>query len=130
MNNPSKNRCMDCLAHANPMLRDAVKAALRWAPPVLLALTASQAWAETLSVYGTDGKSGEINDAARSIRELAEHLDQRTAEITVGINKLTNNGARALSTIDKAAKNFDANPSRIIFGGPPPSDKDKDTKKK
>ena len=79
---------------------------------------------------GTDGKSGEINDAARSIRELAEHLDQRTAEITVGINKLTNNGARALSTIDKAAKNFDANPSRIIFGGPPPSDKDKDTKKK
>ncbi len=77
---------------------------------------------------GADGKSGEINEAARSIRELAEHLDQRTAEITVGINRLTNNGVRALSTIDKAAKNFDANPSRVIFGGPAPDTKD--TKKK
>jgi phospholipid/cholesterol/gamma-HCH transport system substrate-binding protein len=69
---------------------------------------------------GADGKSGEINEAARSIRQLADHLDQRTAEITTGINRFTNNGARALNTIGKAAKNFDANPSRLIFGGPPP----------
>jgi phospholipid/cholesterol/gamma-HCH transport system substrate-binding protein len=66
---------------------------------------------------GVDGKGGDINEAARSIRTLAEHLDERTAEIAVGISKLTTSGARTLNTIDKAAKNFDANPSRIIWGG-------------
>lgn len=70
---------------------------------------------------GADGKGGDINEAARSIRTLAENLDKRTAELTVGILKLVNSGTRTLSTIDKAARNFDANPSRIIFGGPPPA---------
>ena len=37
---------------------------------------------------GADGKGGEINEAARSIRTLAENLDKRTAEITEGIAKL------------------------------------------
>lgn len=73
---------------------------------------------------GADGKGGDINEAARSIRTLAENLDKRTAELTVGILKLANSGTRTLSTIDKAAKNFDANPSRIIFGGPPPATND------
>ena len=76
---------------------------------------------------GEDGKSGDINEAARSIRTLAENLDKRTAEIAVGISKLTNTGTRTLTTIDRAAKNFDANPSRILWGGAPPSD---DKKKK
>jgi phospholipid/cholesterol/gamma-HCH transport system substrate-binding protein len=76
---------------------------------------------------GVDGKGGEINEAARSIRTLADNLDKRTAEITVGISKLTTTGTRTLSTIGTAAKNLDANPSRIIFGGPPPTD---DKKKK
>ena len=75
---------------------------------------------ETLT-GGADGKGGDINEAARSIKALAENLDKRTAELTVGILKLANSGTRTLSTIDKAAKNFDANPSRIIFGGPPPA---------
>jgi phospholipid/cholesterol/gamma-HCH transport system substrate-binding protein len=74
---------------------------------------------------GTDGKSGEINEAARSIRTLAENLDKRTAEITVGIGKLTTSGTRTLTTIDKAAKHFDENPGRIIWGGSPPDDKKK-----
>ncbi|HEY5167299.1 MAG TPA: MlaD family protein [Pseudolabrys sp.] len=80
---------------------------------------------------GADGKSGEINEAARSIRQLADHLDSRTAEITTGINQFSNSGAReikalssnakrTLGTIDRAVRNFDANPSRLIFGGPPP----------
>ena len=77
---------------------------------------------------GVDGKGGEINEAARSIRTLADNLDKRTAEITVGISRLTSTGTRTLTTIDKAAKNFDANPSRIIWGGAPPSD-DKEKKK-
>ncbi len=77
---------------------------------------------------GTDGKSGEINAAARSIKQLADDLDKRTAEITVGINNFANSGARqidalsadarrTLSTIDRAVKNLDRNPSRLIFGG-------------
>jgi len=66
---------------------------------------------------GEDGKGGEINEAARSIRTLADNLDKRTADIAVGITRLTSTGTRTLTTIDKAAKNFDANPSRIIWGG-------------
>ena len=69
---------------------------------------------------GADGNGGEINDAARSIKTLADNLDKRTAEITVDIGRLTNSGTRTLNTIDKAAKNFDENPSRIICGGAPP----------
>ena len=74
---------------------------------------------------GEDGKGGEINEAARSIRTLADNLDKRSAEITLGISRFTNTGSRALSTIDKAAKNFDANPSRILWGGSAPSADDK-----
>jgi phospholipid/cholesterol/gamma-HCH transport system substrate-binding protein len=77
---------------------------------------------------GADGKGGEINEAARSIKQLADNLDQRTAEITVGINRLATNGAkqidtlsananRTLSTINRAVDNLDKNPSRLIWGG-------------
>jgi phospholipid/cholesterol/gamma-HCH transport system substrate-binding protein len=79
---------------------------------------------------GVDGNSGDINEAARSIKTLADNLDKRTAELTVYIGKLANTGTRTLSTIDKAAKNFDANPSRIIWGGAPPDQKAADSKKK
>ncbi|MBI1203576.1 MAG: MCE family protein [Rhodopseudomonas sp.] len=77
---------------------------------------------------GPDGKGGEINEAARSIKTLADNLDKRTAEITTSINGLTNNGSRqlesvsadakrTLQSIDRAVRNFDRNPSRLIFGG-------------
>jgi phospholipid/cholesterol/gamma-HCH transport system substrate-binding protein len=77
---------------------------------------------------GEDGKGGEINEAARSIRVLADRLDERTAEITSGINRLSAAGTRELQTlssdarrtlhtIDRAVQNFDRNPSRLIFGG-------------
>jgi len=79
---------------------------------------------------GIDGQSGEINEAARSIRTLADNLDKRTAEITVGINRLTRTGTHTLTTIDRAAKNFDANPSRIIWGGGSPATEDAKKKKK
>ena len=77
---------------------------------------------------GADGKSGEINEAARSFRTLSDNLDKRTADLAVDISKLTNTGRRTLNTVDKAAKNFDENPSRIIWGGAPPDAKA--TKKK
>jgi phospholipid/cholesterol/gamma-HCH transport system substrate-binding protein len=77
---------------------------------------------------GADGKGGEINEAAKSIRKLSDNLDQRTAEITAGVNRLTGSGAkqieslssdarRTLAEIDRAVRNFDRNPSRLIFGG-------------
>jgi phospholipid/cholesterol/gamma-HCH transport system substrate-binding protein len=74
---------------------------------------------------GPDGKSGEINEAARSIKQLADNLDKRTDDLTKYIGSLARTGTRTLTTIDKAAKNFDANPSRLIWGGPPPETKDK-----
>ncbi|MCF8478785.1 MAG: MCE family protein [Pseudolabrys sp.] len=77
---------------------------------------------------GPDGKSGEINEAARSIKMLSDNLDKRTAEITTGVNSLTRVGARQLDSlssdakrtlqgIDRAVRNLDRNPSRLIFGG-------------
>jgi phospholipid/cholesterol/gamma-HCH transport system substrate-binding protein len=78
---------------------------------------------------GIDGKGGDINEAARSIKTLADNLDKRTAEITNGISRFTSSGSRALNTLDKAAKNFDANPSRIIWGGGPTIDEKKKAKR-
>ena len=77
---------------------------------------------------GEDGKAGKLNEAAKSIRTLSDNLDQRTAEISVNLNRLLVNGNkhievvgndlhRTLGTIDTAVKNFDKNPSRLIFGG-------------
>jgi phospholipid/cholesterol/gamma-HCH transport system substrate-binding protein len=79
------------------------------------------------SLVGSDGK-GDIQEAARSIRTLADSLDKRTAEISSGINRLAGSGLRewealaadgrrTLSQIERAVKNFDRNPSRVIFGG-------------
>ncbi len=71
-------------------------------------------------IGGPDGKGGDINEAARSIKQLADNLDKRTEDLTKYIGGLARTGTRTLSTIDKAAKNFDANPSRLIWGGAPP----------
>lgn len=76
---------------------------------------------------GADGKSGEINEAARSIKKLADNLDERTAALTENISKLSVAGTKqietlsatarhTLTTINKAVENFDRNPSRIIWG--------------
>lgn len=80
---------------------------------------------QTLSA-GEDGKSGDIAEAVRSIKTLADNLDKRTEELTKYIGGLARTGTRTLTTIDKAAKNFDANPSRIIWGGAPPDEKEKE----
>jgi phospholipid/cholesterol/gamma-HCH transport system substrate-binding protein len=77
---------------------------------------------------GADGKGGQINEAARSIKTLADHLDQRTAEITTSVTRLTaagtrqldtlsGNAQRTLDTINRAVENLDRNPSRLIWGG-------------
>jgi len=76
---------------------------------------------------GADG-AGDIQEAARSLKMLADNLDKRTDDISAGINKFTAVGAkelenvgysarRTMGEIEKAVKNFDANPSRILWGG-------------
>ncbi|HET7847489.1 MAG TPA: MlaD family protein [Pseudolabrys sp.] len=77
---------------------------------------------------GEDGKGGDVGEMVRSIKQLSDNLDKRTAEITDNVNKLTAKGSRqidslsaeahrTLSNIDRTVKNLDANPSRLIFGG-------------
>jgi phospholipid/cholesterol/gamma-HCH transport system substrate-binding protein len=79
---------------------------------------------------GEDGKSGQINEAARSIRGLAEKLDKRTATVTDGLSELAEAGKkqldtlsaqarRTLGTLDRTIQNIDKDPSRLLWGGSP-----------
>lgn len=63
---------------------------------------------ETLT--GSKDRKGDLHEAVESIKQLAENLDKRSAS-------LISDGRRTLNDIDKAVRNFDRNPSRIIFGG-------------
>jgi phospholipid/cholesterol/gamma-HCH transport system substrate-binding protein len=76
---------------------------------------------------GPDGKS-DFQEAARSIKQLSDNLDKRTSDISAGINRFSATGARELENfagearrtlgeIDRAVKNLDRNPSRLLFGG-------------
>ncbi len=80
---------------------------------------------------GKDGKSGQINEAVRSIRGLAAKLDKRTAAVTDSLSELATSGKkqfdtlstearRTLGTLDRTIKNIDKNPSRLIWGGGAP----------
>jgi phospholipid/cholesterol/gamma-HCH transport system substrate-binding protein len=77
---------------------------------------------------GEDGKSGQINEAARSIRGLAKKLDERTAAVTEGLSGLAESGKkqldtlstqarRTLGTLDRTIRNIDKDPSRLLWGG-------------
>jgi phospholipid/cholesterol/gamma-HCH transport system substrate-binding protein len=57
---------------------------------------------------GKDG--GELFQAVKSIRELADDFDKRSGA-------LMTDGRRTLGDISRAVNNFDRNPSRVIFGG-------------
>jgi phospholipid/cholesterol/gamma-HCH transport system substrate-binding protein len=81
---------------------------------------------ETLS-GGEDGKSGQIGEAAAAIRKLAENLDKRSGEISTGLARFSNSGLkefeafaidgrRTLAELQKAIKNIDKNPTRLIWG--------------
>ncbi len=62
---------------------------------------------------GADGK-GDVPEAVRAFKVLAENLDKK-------LDGLIADGRRTLNTVDRAVRNFDENPSRIIFGGGRPS---------
>jgi len=94
-------------------------------------LKSAQTFLNTAS--GEDGRSAfqEVADAARSIRVLADNLDKRTAEITVGINRFTGpglreveglvtDGKRTLTELNRTLRNFERNPQQFIFGGRAP----------
>ncbi len=80
---------------------------------------------ETLA-GGPDGK-GQLGLAVGSIQHLADNLDKRTDEISAGLVRFSNtglkeyeslavDGRRTLAELQKAIKNFDQHPSRLIFG--------------
>ena len=75
---------------------------------------------------GPDG-NGQIGQAADAIRHLAEDLDKNTNEISAGLAQFSNtglkefeafaiDGRRTLAELNKAIKNIDQHPTRLIFG--------------
>ena len=73
---------------------------------------------ETLTGAGDDAKPGEIAETMRSFRTLAEDVDKKTLR---HLDILIGDARRTLNTIDTAVKNFDRNPTRVIFGGGSPA---------
>jgi phospholipid/cholesterol/gamma-HCH transport system substrate-binding protein len=74
------------------------------------------------------GVIAEVTEAARSFRKMADNLDKRIAELSAGLTRFTGSGLRewealasegrrTLGEINRAVKNFDSNPQRVIFGG-------------
>jgi len=75
---------------------------------------------------GPDG-SGQIGQAAESIRRLADDLDKNTNEISANLAQFSNSGLKefqafavdgrkTLGELNKAIKNIDQHPTRLIFG--------------
>ena len=76
------------------------------------------------------GPLGEVSEAARSVRQLADDLDARTKEIAVGLNRFSSSGLReyealavdarrTVNDLDRVVRNFDRNPSEVLFGSKP-----------
>ena len=77
------------------------------------------------------GSIVEIGDAARSIRELANHLDSRTADLsdrfglvaTDGLRQISGmavDSRRTLAEIERAVREFRQYPQQLITGAKPP----------
>jgi len=113
----------DTLNNANAVIADN-QAALHQAIQDLGAFTASLA----RNTDNIDAIMTNSRQATASIRDLADNLDKRTADITTGVNKLTETATkqfeivggdahRAILHIDKAVTDLAKNPQRILFGG-------------
>ena len=83
-----------------------------------------------LSTTDSKGVFGDVAEAAKSIRKLADNLDQRTKDITTGINRfsgpglrqyeaLAADGRKTLDEINRTLRSFEKNPQQLIFGGKP-----------
>jgi phospholipid/cholesterol/gamma-HCH transport system substrate-binding protein len=76
------------------------------------------------------GPLGEVSDAARSVRQLADDLNARTKEIAVGLTRFSStglreyealavDGRRTINDLDRVLRGFERNPNEIIFGAKP-----------
>lgn len=81
-----------------------------------------------VSGEGDNTMFGEFTQTARSVRVLAERLDQRTATLTNAINGFTDrtlrefqtlsaDGRRTLTELERTLRSLERNPQRFIFGG-------------
>jgi phospholipid/cholesterol/gamma-HCH transport system substrate-binding protein len=72
--------------------------------------------------------SADVPEMVASLKNFAKTLDKRAEEIANSVTRLSNSGTRqieslasdgrrTLATIDRAVRNFDRNPQRVIFGG-------------
>ena len=79
---------------------------------------------------GTKSALGQIGEAAQSVRKLADNVDARVKEISVGLTRFSGSGLRqyealavqgqhVLEDIDRLARSFERNPSQLIFGAKP-----------
>ncbi len=91
--------------------------------------------AERLEAFlgGAKGQGGvfdEITEAAHSLRQLAESLDQRTKEITANMKNFTGPGLKqyealavdarkTLDEINRTVRTIGKNPEQVIFGAKP-----------
>jgi len=90
-------------------------------------LSAAQSF---LGSPGTQGAVDRVSDAAVSVKKLADDVDARVREISVGLSRFSNSGLReyealaiegrrVLDDIDRAVRSFERNPSQVIFGSKP-----------
>jgi len=79
---------------------------------------------------GTKSALGQVGDAAQSVKKLADDVDARVKEISVGLTRFSGSGLRqyealaiqgqrVLDDIDRLARSFERNPSQLIFGAKP-----------
>jgi phospholipid/cholesterol/gamma-HCH transport system substrate-binding protein len=78
----------------------------------------------------TKGPLGQLGDAAKSIRVLADDLNARVKELSVGLIRFSGSGLReyealavdgrrTIADVDRVVRSFEKNPSQIIFGAKP-----------
>jgi phospholipid/cholesterol/gamma-HCH transport system substrate-binding protein len=79
---------------------------------------------------GTKGAVDQVSEAAQSVKKLADDVDVRVKEFSVGLNRFSNSGLReyealaiegrrTIDDIDRVVRSFERNPSQIIFGSKP-----------
>ena len=78
----------------------------------------------------TKGALAEVGDAAKSVRQFADDLNQRTKDIAVGLTRFSGSGLReyealaidarrTIGDLDRAIRAFQSNPNQLIFGSKP-----------
>src|SRR5262245_19756331 len=80
---------------------------------------------------GTDAKPGELTAAVKSIRLLGDNLGKRIDSLSPALehfigpglknlDALMSDARHTITTAERVFKNIGDDPSRVIFGGPPP----------